>query len=94
MTSVKKILTLFKMVDLRGLFEKAAEPCLLVNKLLLGPLNLMLVLLFGHPHLFILFAFCLWYLMYQIVQVFSMVNGALLLSENLAATVTVLLKNS
>ena len=74
MTSVKKILTLFKMVDLRGLFEKAAEPCLLVNKLLLGPLNLMLVLLFGHPHFFILFAFCLWYLMNQIMQIFSIVN--------------------
>ena len=94
MTSVKKILTLFKMIDLRGLFEKSAKPCLLVNKLLLGPLNLMLVLLFGHPHFFILFAFCLWYLMYQIVQIFSMVNGAFLLSENLAATVTVFLKNS
>ena len=94
MTSVKKILTLFKMIDLRGLFEKSAKPCLLVNKLLLGPLNLMLVLLFRHPHLFILFAFYLRYLMNQIMQIFSMVNGSLLLSENLAATVTVFLKNS
>ena len=51
------------MIDLRGLFEEAAKPRLLVNKLFLGTLNLMFVLLFGHPHFFILFAFCLWYLM-------------------------------
>lgn len=52
------------MIDLRGLFEEAAKPILLVYKLLLGTLNLMFVLLFGHPHFFILFAFCLGYLMY------------------------------